>query len=848
MTTAIIDKDPKTLEFLNLKYKNVGQFVALDFQKNHDLQTIAKKASEGNFDAIAINIESTFEGAKRTDLKGIDLIFWLRIKYQFTGPIITYGFLSSAQVLRLKPQSVVIHAPGNLHWRLPDDFNTVHKLWPKNLKKDKIFRVYEKFIKKFIDQDELRHFKANWWGIKTLWDIDNLSKRQRIGNDYPQFVKTQLAKLNNYLFCEYHFRQNEFSINDLIDTIKQDYKRSENNKKEQKKQRKQKLKLLKVKQNETIENLKGELEEYHELVSICEDQILDAKTLDQELKKYDSSNYEESTYNLKILELENEKLNYENEIKNIENQLAKLSDENISFNATDDQLDNNQFDWQDYELEALENNQTDDNKPSKTKKILLIDDMADLGWLELYKNFFPDSTFISLEEIDWSKADLENLKIAVKQAISNQKPDAIILDLRLLQSDNTTKGHHDLTGFKILEFLKTEVPQLPVLITSASNKIWSFQESIAIGAVGYFMKEGLDNLFSKEESIANYLSLKKAVNSFDDELVVKKSKIAETLLKLTNSSDTFWWQDKKWENLYYAKKAKSSNPSNVGKIQNSHKHLKLDKEFVCSRLDVVSRNINSLIKQKQILGKNTDINQNFNRAFIQQIASIIEKIHHPSTIHQTRYTVGDVLQSRGDFIGLSLYRFRNNIIHNKTEHNQKENKDFDWFFNNSLKYLTYSYLIDDKYFKQNQKLIEKKFNKEVEERKILKAQKSKPKEDQKVIVTNNDVNNDISQDLPKINDTKIDKFKDESTQTLTTQSQEKLKLDSTKKEKTVHESPEKEVLKDLENEAKIIKQEQKVKHPAKSNQPSRKNHSNPKTQKSFLTRLLDKIRNWFSQN
>jgi len=78
------------------------------------------------------------------------------------------------------------------------------------------------------------------------------------------------------------------------------------------------------------------------------------------------------------------------------------------------------------------------------------------------------------------------------------------LDLRLF-GETGNYPIQDVSGFKVLDIiLSSSRKRCPVLITSASNKIWSYKEAISRGADAYWVKQGLDD-YSDTESIVEII-------------------------------------------------------------------------------------------------------------------------------------------------------------------------------------------------------------------------------------------------------------------------------------------------------------------------------------------------------
>lgn len=184
----------KTIENPNIEIGNDDILDCSFLEPQQVAEHYKKKIDSGkSYDAIFINAEAMVNGSNRSDLTAIELIFWLRLKHKYTGPIITYGFLSSAQILRIKPQYVVLHAPGNMHWRLGDELK-VEEI-PRPIPEDIIYsNAFRQYLKAYFDLNEFRHEEANWWSMKCLIDVHRVLDEN---TEYPAAVRNHLSKTNN---------------------------------------------------------------------------------------------------------------------------------------------------------------------------------------------------------------------------------------------------------------------------------------------------------------------------------------------------------------------------------------------------------------------------------------------------------------------------------------------------------------------------------------------------------------------------------------------------------------------------------------------------------------------------
>jgi CheY-like chemotaxis protein len=138
-------------------------------------------------------------------------------------------------------------------------------------------------------------------------------------------------------------------------------------------------------------------------------------------------------------------------------------------------------------------------------RILYIDDEWNKGWNEVLSNYFTtSSTEIEFETLKYNFKDKSHLDILEEcdKKIKNFKPDIVLLDLRLSDSDfiNSPNSTH-LTGYKVLEAIKSINPGIQVIIFTASNKVWNFTELHKAGCDDFILKESpelsTDNEYSR---------------------------------------------------------------------------------------------------------------------------------------------------------------------------------------------------------------------------------------------------------------------------------------------------------------------------------------------------------------
>ncbi|MBK8370395.1 MAG: hypothetical protein IPL20_03255 [Saprospiraceae bacterium] len=516
-STIIVDPDSYSFVkeyFVTVKGVNVENFLTFKHDTN---ESLSKRLNIINPDQIFINIDRVYEGCHISDLKPLELILWLRLKYKYTGVVVTYGFLSTAHILKLKPTCVFIHAPGNIHWRLGDelDINTL----PKPIKKEVIETRYLSFIKQYIDLDSIRHREANWWGIYSLWLCHQVMSENSFEEPFPIKISNELKSINGMLVSYYYFSN---------------------------------LKLNRTQQNDTVKS--------------------------------------ELTQNL------------------------------------------------------------------KPPKILLIDDQATDGWQDIYQYMIygkkDTNNFHALVfNPDDSVSEIEK---KYKERISQY--DIVFLDLRLKpDEDQKYSNIKDISGYKILSSIATSYPEKLILVTSASNKIWSYTEVVSAGAHAYWMKEGVDNLLTAADQINNYLHLKELVNSFsNEEFQIYISFINKK--KIFQSKNVHWWEVKDWKVNMIKVKKKLKELKQITHVEKQDLYNIVDESMSLYQTYLTQKYIHKTIKAESSWFYYSSIALHFGK--------IVELIHNQSISDFKEYeSVSNVFLTRKDITGKMIYNTRSQFAH-----------------------------------------------------------------------------------------------------------------------------------------------------------------------------------------
>ena len=137
----------------------------------------------------------------------------------------------------------------------------------------------------------------------------------------------------------------------------------------------------------------------------------------------------------------------------------------------------------------------------KHLKVAVIDDDYLQGWDVAYKSLLPNSTIYGFE---YSESKLFPVDSATTF-------DLILLDLRLHEKSNHNEsdilGAKQMSGMVKLREIRKIAPLVPIIMCTASNKSWSYQEALDQGANGYWEKESPDFGLGYEYNLKNTLNL-----------------------------------------------------------------------------------------------------------------------------------------------------------------------------------------------------------------------------------------------------------------------------------------------------------------------------------------------------
>lgn len=190
-------------------------------------------------------------------------------------------------------------------------------------------------------------------------------------------------------------------------------------------------------------------------------------------------------------------------------------------------------------------------------KIVYVDDEMDKGWDEaLYLTLTGES--LPTDGVSWfhttmgQLAQTENSSedwLALADMILQECPDLILTDLRLLGSREATTPVKDTSGARLIESLRMRAPGVPILLLTASNKAWTFQEAFRLGVDAYWMKEGIGDHAAPTRSIENTAELMRLLGHLlgpDYQLLRKIHQRTNEFEREWNDGNPPWWKRMQW--------------------------------------------------------------------------------------------------------------------------------------------------------------------------------------------------------------------------------------------------------------------------------------------------------------
>jgi CheY-like chemotaxis protein len=446
--------------------------------------------------------------------------------------VVLYSFETLHALLNRKPQNVIATSQGTSFVRLPaGDLNKIEIPQMKVLAEPHNLR---QCLKALFNVDAFRHEDANWWGVKCLWDVHKVAKAGKFSEPYPKIVEDKLKTMNNAV-AKFLYQPDLVGMLAYVERLKERFAQE----------------IKKAATASEVIQLEAEIAK-EEKQSVENEQQQTQSIIDEYVGYKRGLANTDPAY-IKLLK---DIAEYEELVKGNEQKISIL----------DKSIENEKYHLE--KFEALKRRSENIFREAKKLvmpemssveecKILLIDDNAKNGWVDILRLMLPNSTVETLVP-ERGKTDIAELyerrnddgtlsNNCIKHALA-ANPDVVMLDLRLFDETTKSISVDSISGIAILKKLRADFPGLPVLIITASNKIWSYDEVVKWGADAYWIKEGVDEQRDFQESVNNYLHL---INTID-KLIGKEYKALRRLAEFWHELDNvvspnYWWEhDIEW--------------------------------------------------------------------------------------------------------------------------------------------------------------------------------------------------------------------------------------------------------------------------------------------------------------
>lgn len=519
-----------------------------------------------NASLFIININYKSETIYRSQSCGIKVLKLLRLK-NYQQHCLLYSFFPREYFIKKNSENIILYSQGVSFMQLPENFGNLKiQTFLDKTKAPEDLSAYFKAESKLPDN---RHFFANWWGVWQLWQVQKAIEKntktdkenkleEKFGKAYEEMNSFQ-GLLARYL---YKHEGIEEALKEKEDERKKHVEVETNNR--------NKIDISILDLSARIAEKERELEILTNLQTQIEQQKKEKRPLQIFFKTISNWFHGEIESNKivseelatikKQIEISSQDIRKDEDLlqllTDIETEKKRIDKVNRKNNDTLKYLNEQKSS----SLNLLTYDDTLQRLRSKKPRIVYVDDQAEEGWSFILKRIIygADDDGLSFNDIIPDK-DEDNVQIAqnICHVVKNQKAELLILDLRL-KGETGVSNPKKISGIQVLELLNQQRLPCPILITTASNKIWTYKQTFISGATAFWTKEGLDDRYDTSSSVDNYLSFIDLVYTlcFSDEVKFLYNTFLSKIDKFIKEERIFWWQTKFWkdQSQFFVKK------------------------------------------------------------------------------------------------------------------------------------------------------------------------------------------------------------------------------------------------------------------------------------------------------
>jgi CheY-like chemotaxis protein len=608
-------------------------------------------------DLFVINANVLIDNCTHSDCAGIKLLKFIRLR-GMTQHVVLYSFLNREQLMTLSPYHSIIFSKGVSFLRLPEELKALDFEKLAIIKTD--FDLSDYFRAEYRLPDD-RHFMANWWGMLQLWKVQKAIERIA-GEEKAQVIEQAFAGSINEMYsyqglvAKYLNRQKERDIEDELHKLLLERK---NNYKDIALERGKVDTEIKRKINELTDNER----ELNTLVAVNveENSFLKkivAKILRNETEQKVQQRIQQLMENKQSLDQEISHLSdYQYILDSIEKEKERIYEANRAANRQLLSLQQKLEKELSFTSENFSLDQIRETLKKEQPKIVYVDDQADEGWAAILQRIIYGGESDAFVKIVPEKEHTFG-EIADEIITNLENAQLLILDIRL-KNESGQIIPSALSGFQVLKYLRKRFIACPVLIVTASNKIWSLKEAFVNGACALWTKEGLDTPLDTRESVENYLRLIDLIYSLtrNTSLFEIISNIYKTIDKIKKADSPFWWEGKFWPDEYYDRESQKTITINKNIIDNKDTIV----EILSHVIELAENKLYATFLNGQIF-----VPESFFPVTVSRCSLILEEIHKVKK-ENDKFPLSEKISAQ---LGQTVYsyyseliRIRNNSVH-----------------------------------------------------------------------------------------------------------------------------------------------------------------------------------------
>ena len=638
-------------DFSNIELFHVDEY--------NSMETLAE-AIPDNYDIYIIHANVRIKNGTSVANSGIKLLKLLRLRH-INSHVIVYSWLDKEMLMEQDIRNAILFTQGVSFYRLPDFLDLVQSINLENL--SRITADRQELIQLFRAEynPDNRHFNANIIGAWQLMRVQDAyeeisgipsgtSNSENQDTDYDKSRVQILNYLNSYNGRLVQYLGNYCSVESMKAILRDEIAAHD-----------RKAMLDAGKQAvEAIEGIDRTISELDiQIKSVQSLLISDQKTPEQQgllntiLRKFDIiSDRAERKMNERVLDaidkLKEQKARHERERRQWS--WKKVRAEQLSGDSNI--VRDNHEDVNDLDVDLLKEkiSALRTNKP----RIIYVDDMAEEGWACILRRIvYGDNTdcYNRLTPIIPQKEDTPESIVQKIQEANLFEADMLILDLRL-KDERGFVDPSELSGFRVLELLREKHLSCPIMIITASNKVWSLKEAFNENVVSFWIKAGMEQYDNENAFVKSYINLVDLIYSlttnkwiFDALSTVKKMTVA-----IENAEASgFWWESERVEFQTGAIYRKLTDRRDVIRILNR----------------VASITQNNL--RQCFFGMGNIAFSDVCRLFVTELHFVMEEITHLEGDRTESFTLGKKLEACSNhchfLAGHNFLVTRNQIVH-----------------------------------------------------------------------------------------------------------------------------------------------------------------------------------------